>query len=125
MFKSCSFCGKIHNKKNKCKKKLKILKEKSEEKKIRSKNKWGLKSKEMRKKANFLCEVCKEKGFFVFDNLEVHHIFSIKENKEKIFDDENLIVLCQQCHKKAESGKLSKNFLKKILEKRDETRPPV
>ena len=110
MYRACSRCGKVHSTKYKCNHN-KIKRDYTEEKKLRNQYKWELKSKEIREKAKYLCEVCKDKGIYNYNMLEVHHITPIRENKTKYLDNYNLVCLCQQHHKEAEKNKIDKDYL--------------
>jgi 5-methylcytosine-specific restriction endonuclease McrA len=46
--------------------------------------------------------------------LSVHHITSLKEDFSKRLDNDNLITLCELCHRKAEVGAIKKEELYKI-----------
>lgn len=50
-------------------------------------------------KFNYICANCGNK-----ENLEAHHIISIKENRNLIFEVDNGICLCRNCHKKITYG---------------------
>ena len=90
----------------------------TEERKLRATNKWKEKSLQIREDANNLCEVCRDEGIYTYDNLEVHHIEKIKNNKELLLDDFNLICLCTEHHKQADADKLDNEYLKKLARDR-------
>lgn len=117
MFKACSKCGKIHDTKYKCN--IGIVYRGGEERRHRSKYAWEKKSLEIRYKANYLCEVCKDNGIYVYTTLEVHHIEKVKDNPDRLLDDYNLICLCTRCHKKADANKIDKDYLIKLVMKRE------
>lgn len=121
MYKSCSRCGKIHDTRFKCN----VGKEYrgGKERELRSSYAWTKKSRETRENAQHLCEVCRDMGIYTYDNLEVHHIEKVRDNKDRLLDDSNLIVLCVQHHKDADAGKLKKDYLKKLVEKREKESP--
>lgn len=119
MFRSCSACGKIHDVKFKCKQNKQRYKEIDNERHLRSSWKWTQKSLEIREKANWLCEVCRDIGIFTYDNLEVHHIVKVTEDETKLLDNSNLICLCQEHHKKADEGKIDKDYLQALAEIRE------
>ena len=121
MYKSCSICGKIHSTSYKCVRQV-VYKD-SEERKLRSTNKWKVKSLEIREKANFLCEVCRERGIYTYNNLEVHHITKLKEDKTGLLDNNNLICLCSSHHKEADEGILDKEYLRRIAMLREGVPP--
>ena len=90
-----------------------------EEKRLRSKNKWTQKSIEIRERANYLCEVCRDQGVWTYENVEVHHIRKIKDNPEMYLENENLICLCQLHHKAADNNKIDVNYLISLAIKRE------
>lgn len=116
MWKSCSKCGKIHSTKYKCTVGKKYFG--GDERKLRNKSVWARKSQEIRAKADYLCEVCRDQGIYTYNNLEVHHIVKIKDDPDMYLDDLNLICLCQNHHKKAEKGMMN-DYLRKLAEKRE------
>ena len=119
MLKACSKCGRIHDARYKCMNISRVY-EMSEERKLRSTNRWKQKSIEIRDRANNLCEVCKDRGVYTYDNLEVHHIEKIKDNKDLLLDNYNLICLCVEHHKQADASEIDKEYLKKLAKKREE-----
>lgn len=119
MFKACSKCGQIHNTSYVCTK-GKIYRG-GDERKQRSRYAWTLKSKEIREKANYLCEVCRDHQVYRYDNLEVHHIIKVKDDLDKLLDDYNLICLCVEHHKQADNNKINTDYLLKLAKRREET----
>ena len=117
MYKSCSKCGKIHDTRFKCN--TNRIYKSGEERKLRSLYSWTQKSKEIREKANYLCEVCRDHNVYTYDNLEVHHIEKLKDNSDLLLDNLNLVCLCQEHHKQADSGQISKEYLRKLAEDRE------
>lgn len=117
MLKACSRCGKIHPANYNCT--VGKIYTGGDERKERSKYSWTLKSEEVREKANYLCEVCKDQGKITYDNLEVHHIVPIRENKDLLLENENLICLCVDHHKQAERGQLDRDYLRKLAGMRE------
>ena len=115
MYKACSVCGKIHPYNAPCKKP--VIYGRDETRKLRATNRWKEKSKQVRNDVLF-CEVCKAQGRFVYDNLEVHHIEKLRNNREKLLDDNNLICLCTYHHKLADAGEISADYLREIVRKR-------
>lgn len=81
-----------------------------------------MKSLEIREKANYLCEVCKDRGVYVYDDLEVHHITKLSEDMTQWLDDDNLICLCTNCHSKADKGEIEKEYLRQLVRQRDKTK---
>lgn len=112
MYKTCSRCGKIHPANYKCNK-GKVYRG-GEERKLRNTYAWEKKSKEVREKANYLCEVCRAEGRYIYNNIEVHHITKITEDKSLLLDDFNLVCLCQEHHKKADKGLIDADYLREL-----------
>lgn len=115
---SCSRCGKLHPRGYKCTYGRKA--DQSEEAKLRRKNSWKEKAKEIKKEALYLCEVCKDEGIYTYDGLEVHHITKLKDDPNGLLDDNNLICLCIFHHKKADAGEIKEDYLRKLVKKRYE-----
>lgn len=116
MYKACSVCGKIHPYNYKCKRK-----EKRED--LHNSTAWHKKSKDIRERSKYICEVCLDQfgkgGSAVLGNsVEVHHIIKVKDEPDLLLDDDNLICLCRMHHEEAEAGKLSKEYLTYLVEKR-------
>jgi 5-methylcytosine-specific restriction protein A len=121
MLRSCPYCGRIHPAGYICKaSKRKRAYNGGEERKLRSTYAWTKKSKEIREKAQGLCEVCRDKGLYTYTGLEVHHIEKVREDKDRLLDNYNLICVCAECHKQAEQGKIDKEYLRKLARKREQ-----
>ena len=119
MWKSCPRCGKIHDSKYPCKKPQRIYPG-GDERRLRSSYRWSEKSKEIRDKAQYLCEVCRDKeNRFVYDGVEVHHIIKLKDGPSEAFDNYNLVCLCQEHHKAADAGQISKEYLRSLAYRRE------
>ena len=118
MYKSCSRCGRVHDTRINCPIKRQYIK--TDEKALRNKYVWAKKSLDVREKANYLCEVCRDQNTFTYNDLEVHHIEKLKERPDLLLDDNNLICLCVTHHKQADSGELDKDYLKRLANKRIE-----
>ena len=117
---SCSMCGKIHPKGYVCKVEKKHYKYSYKESRKRSKNAWTDKSKQIREDANYLCEVCKDKGIYNYRNVEVHHILKLRERPDLLLDNYNLICLCKDCHRLADAGIISVDYLQELAKRREE-----
>ena len=116
MLKSCSKCGKIHNANYKCKDKR--IKTTTDESKLRSRYKWTQKSLQVREESHYLCQVCLDQGLITYEGVEVHHIEALKDRPDMLLDDSNLICLCAEHHKQAESGEIDKDYLRQLATKR-------
>ena len=129
MWKACSRCGKIHDSNYQCY----VNRENKDliERQFRRTYKWTQKSLEIREKANWLCEVCRDQDKITYENLEVHHIDKIKEASDKVLDDFNLICLCREHHYMADSGEIDKEYLRELAKRRElpaegvQKNPPV
>lgn len=117
MYKACSRCGKVHDINHKCY--VGRIYKQSNERTLRATNKWKEKSKEIREKANYLCEVCREEGVYTYQGLEVHHIEKLKDNPHGLLENDNLICLCFKHHKLADDGELDKEYLIELAKKRE------
>lgn len=121
IYKSCSKCGKIHDSKYKCKTNYKFEARRYDEtRKIRNNYKWHTKAKEIKAESYFLCAVCLEEGIYNYKDLEVHHIEKIRDNKNKLLDNDNLICLCKRHHILADNGTISKEHLFELVKKRED-----
>lgn len=121
MYKACSRCGKIHSTEYNCKHNKTYDYSRygeQEERKLRNTTAWANKSQQIREDAQQLCEVCRDHSIYNFNNIEVHHITKLKEDKTGLLIDSNLICLCARHHKQADSGKISKEYLKELAIKR-------
>ena len=117
MYKSCARCGKIHSTSFVCGTRTY---QGGNERKLRSKWSWTKKSEEIREKANYLCEVCRDKGQITYDSLEVHHIVKLSSDNDGLLDNYNLICLCVEHHKQADKGKLSVEYLRNLARQRED-----
>ena len=117
MFKSCSVCGRVHDINKQCPR-ITIYTG-GEERKLRQQRKWTEKSIEIRERANHLCEVCRAEGIYTYKNIEVHHIEKLSERKDLLLDNYNLVCLCEEHHKQADRGEISKEYLKSLAEGRE------
>ena len=116
-YRACSRCGKIHSTKYKCN--VGRTYTGGKERNLRSSYAWTRKSKEIREKALYLCEVCKDRGILTHKGLEVHHIIKVREDVGLYLENSNLICLCKEHHEDAEKGLLSKEYLFELVKKRD------
>lgn len=128
MLKSCPYCGRIHPRGYLCPKKpapQKRRKISTEENKFRSKNAWAKKSRAVRKRDGYLCQVCIRGLYgaerkYQAEGLEVHHIIPLKNDCNLRLDDENLITLCKNHHEMAEAGIIPTDALKRIAKEQIE-----
>lgn len=123
MLKSCSKCGKIHDFNYICKVNNRSKPKKTEQRTFRNRNKWHEKAEEIKKRACYLCEVCRQENIYTYDNLETHHITPLEEDIDKGLDNYNLIVLCSRHHKEAEAGLIKKEYLEELARIREDGTP--
>lgn len=117
MLKSCQYCHRIHDSKYDCgmRPKRKYKREVKEIDRFRWSNLWKEKRIQIKERDLYLCQVCKDKGKYIYDNLEVHHIIPLEEDYDKRLDDENLITLCEWCHERAERGNITREYLRDLI----------
>ena len=118
MLKTCSVCGKIHDFNKVCRRKT--TKKYTEANKFRKTYKWTEKSKYIKQRDNYLCQVCLLDKYntnykYTYKELEVHHIIPLEEDYNKRLDSDNLITLCRYHHELAEKGEISREELQKII----------
>ncbi len=118
MFKACSKCGKIHDSRFQCN--VGRTYEGGIERSMRSQYAWTVKSKEIRERANHLCEVCRASGIITYEGIEVHHITKVKDDPSKLLDNFNLVCLCQEHHKQADKGLIDSEYLKELAMRREQ-----
>lgn len=124
MYKSCSRCGKIHDSNYKCTVgKAYDNAYKTHADNLRNTHAWHKKSKEIKEKSKYLCAVCQEEGIYTYDNLEIHHIIKLRDNKELLLDNNNLICLCWKHHKLADEGYIDADYLRILAANREH--PPT
>ena len=118
VWKCCSRCGKIHTQGFTCHAGKRIYRGGSE-RAMRSTYKWTEKSKDIRDKAHYLCEVCKAEGRLTYEGVEVHHITKVKDNTDLLLDDYNLICLCTTHHHAADHNQIDKEYLLSLARQRE------
>lgn len=119
MKKSCSFCGRIHDRSYKCSARIKPQKKTTYIDKFRWSKAWQRKRDYIRGRDTNLCQVCLRMRYntteqYTFDALEVHHIEPVVNAWERRLDDSNLITLCRYHHELAEGGEIPRYELEAI-----------
>ena len=120
--KTCTYCRKIHDEKQKCTAKKGYYREKYSRyekdkdylKFIKSK-KWFNKSQEIKMLDSYCCLVCQSLGLISPTYLEVHHIVKFRNDLSLKLDNNNLITLCVHHHKQADNNKISTNELHRLI----------
>lgn len=126
MKKSCTYCGKVHDKKIICKAKYKSLTRIRDTKadKFRSSSEWQCKRLEIKQRDLFLCQICMrltglDINPYSKQNVSVHHIIGLQQDFDKRLDNDNLITLCEYHHKQADSGKISVQEMMRIAQEQN------
>lgn len=121
MLRSCSKCGGLHKIGYICKEgKTNLPKYSYEESKLRNTYSWHTKAQDIKANSKYLCAVCLDKKIYNYNNLEVHHITKLKEDKGKLLDNYNLICLCKECHRLADAGMIDKDYLLELARRRED-----
>jgi len=122
MLKSCSKCGRIHDKKFICQaNKVARVKPDSLANKFRKTRKWTKKRNQILQRDKGLCQLCIRNLYDTFGRpynhklIEVHHIEPINENFDLRLEDVNLISLCTYHHKRADRGEIPREELRRIV----------
>lgn len=120
MMKSCSWCGRMHQKNEICprkptRKKFNI----TEADRFRRNSAWRRKSIEIRTRDKGLCQICIRNLYntvqqYTFDTVGVHHIVPLNEDLSKGLDNENLLSVCEYHHKMCESGEIPRDEQRKL-----------
>lgn len=126
--KTCTYCRKIHGKEIKCTEKKGYYRDKNaryEKDKdytsfIKSK-KWNNKSQEIKLLDSYCCLMCKFLGLISPKYLEVHHIIKFRKDSSLKLDNNNLITLCVNHHKMADSNKIQASELHRLINKYRDT----
>lgn len=132
MLKSCKYCGRIHDSKYDCGKRPVRKKMRTQQSSFRSTEAWKKKSVKIRRRDNYLCQVCIRELYgtkkqYNSENIEVHHIIPLAEGWEYRLDADKLISLCGEHHEAAEKGKIPRWVLLDIAREQEEKMksPPV
>lgn len=123
MLKSCSKCGRIHDKKFKCEA-MGVARVKSDSlaNKFRNTQVWKKKRRNILSRDKGLCQLCVRNLYDTIGRpynhklIEVHHIEPINENYDLRLEDNNLICLCTYHHKRADKGEIPREELKDLVE---------
>ena len=121
MLKSCSYCGRIHKRGERCPSKPSIKKQTTYIDKFRWTKAWKDKREHIKERDKYLCQVCLRNLYntqqqYNMNHLEVHHIIPIAEDYNKRLDDDNLITLCRYHHELAEKHEIHANELRGFID---------
>lgn len=122
MLKSCSKCGRIHDKKFICQaNRTARVKPDSLANKFRNSQVWKKKRRDILIRDKGLCQLCIRNLYETFGRaynhklIEVHHIEPINENFDLRLEDHNLICLCTYHHKRADRGEIPREELRRLI----------
>jgi 5-methylcytosine-specific restriction endonuclease McrA len=73
---------------------------------------WRNKRKQILKRDNYECQLCKAKGKFAKGEV-VHHVKHLKDRPNLALDDKNLITVCNTCHELEHPDRFRKQENKK------------
>ena len=119
MKKSCTYCGRIHDRNYICPKKPVRKKHSTDQSKFRSSYAWTKKALTIKRRDGYLCQVCL-RGLYEprrrheSDNLEVHHIEKVVDCYDRRLEGDNLITLCGRHHEMADAGLIPASLLTEI-----------
>ncbi len=125
---SCAYCGRIHEKSYDCGRKPKRVKKRYEKESFRSTALWQRKAEEIKTRDRYLCQICFRNLYHTTNrlnskDLSVHHAKPLKEAYELRLDNENLLTLCENHHKMADSGKIPLEKVLDIISEQEKTSP--
>lgn len=127
MLKACKYCGKIHDTHYDCgRKPIRVRRRAAVGKSyfFRRSDSWTRKSKEIRERDGYLCQICIRKLYYTarcfnYDTLSVHHIVPINEDYDKRLDNDNLLTVCRMHHEMCEAGMISRKELLEIAREQE------
>ena len=121
MKRACPYCGKTHDRKERCESAPKYNHTRgSREDIFRWSYDWKCKREYVLRRDKYLCVACRNRlpGTAAPLNnidLSVHHIQPLRTNWELRMEDSNLITLCRMHHEMAECGELSAEQLNELV----------
>ena len=121
MLKSCSYCGRIHEKGFVCPKKPQRGRHKNiEADRFRRSYVWQNRRKQILLRDFYLCRICNEGSYGDFgvvkdtSLLQIHHIEPLEERFDLRLEDDNLVTTCQTHHRMAEDGEIPRKYLHEL-----------
>lgn len=124
MKKSCIYCGRTHDRGEKCPKAPAPVvhiyrKNKTTKDRFRSTAAWQKVRIAVVMRDNAMCALCLKEGHYGMPKtIEVHHIVSLEKDYSRRLDKTNLICLCPVHHKQADEGRIPAAELAEIAEER-------
>ena len=91
---------------------------------FRNSQSWQNKRKKIRKRDNYLCQVCIRNLYnterkYNYENLQVHHAVPLNADKTLKLDDSNLITLCEYHHYLCDRGAIPYIEIRKIIDEQN------
>lgn len=132
MLKSCQYCSRMHPVGYACPRKPvrpkgKWVRKDDGQGAIRRSRRWTQTSLEIRERDKFLCQLCLRgiktldgKKHLTYDDVSVHHIVPLVEDKTQAFEGLNLLTLCRYHHDMAEDGTIDRKLLSEIAREQEE-----
>ena len=127
MLRACKYCGRIHDSKYDCGMKPKYRGKINNKKELFRKTRvWTELSKQIRERDNYLCQLCTRKIMmnddmkqYEYDNISVHHIYSLQEDFDRRMDPLNLISVCSYHHELCENDRIKRRTQLDIAEEQE------
>lgn len=128
MLKSCSYCGRIHKRSERCPSKPNRKKSfdglMGEIHRVRTTKRWFKVRDHVRDRDKHLCQICIRKLYntqkqYTFDDTQVHHVVPMKEDRSKWYDSNNLLLVCRHHHELCEAGKIPRNIQLSIVQEQE------
>ncbi len=127
MLKSCQYCGKIHDTKNRCAKKEAAEAERWRQRKntkaagLRRTAAWTNMSRSIRERDNYMCLCCKANlpgtiRIYNTKDLSVHHIVPLEEDYDMGLERTNLITVCGVHHEMCEAGTIGRDTQRSLVD---------
>ena len=116
---SCARCGHIHPW-GQCPKakdpRIRYYKSeaRTDAQRFRSSRTWQRKTEEIKRRDKYLCRLCLFNGRINNRDLSVHHIVPIAKANDRRLDNDNLITLCSECHRKIEGDGSATDLLVRL-----------
>ena len=128
MKRSCSYCGRIHERSYDCEQKPVRIKRRNDKDSFRSTAAWQRKAIEIKERDHYICQLCIRniagtKARINTNCLSVHHNIPLQEDFEKRLDNDNLITVCDTHHEMAESGAISREIVQQIIDAQENSAP--
>ena len=128
IYKTCKYCGRIHEEGYVCSKKPRKNKKKTgAASRFRSTSAWQEKRRQIKERDSYLCQVCIRDLYSTWrrynhQDLQVHHAMPIDASEELRLENSNLITLCPMHHAMCDRGEIAYDEIKEIIIEQERTR---